>query len=352
MGLGIVIAVEDAPDVELADAASVEVNERMGEMTTYSIRYPADIQEGDITPLVDSRLDAGTNLTILVSVQDTLHCLVKGPVYSQKIHLRHGGAGSYVDIIGGDSSLEMDRETKSAVWPDVADSDAVQTILGTYGLSADIQPTDARHLEAKHSLVQRGTDLRFVRNLARRNGYLFWLTCDTSGVETAHFKRPPIEGNGDTELIMNLETPNIQALDITWDVERPTSIEGLQLDMNTKTDLDGAVDDSPQTLLGSAGLRDVACGRRSVHLSAPADDTGDMLARSRGALIEADWFIRATCNTSVNQLGTLVRAHSVVNVRGLGSRHSGRYFVSGVRHVIDAAAHRMDLELVRNGWGA
>jgi hypothetical protein len=352
MGLGIVIAVEDAPDVELAEAASVEVNERMGEMTTYSIRYPADIEEGDIGRLIDSRLDAGTNLTILVSVQDTLHCLVKGPVYSQKIHLQHGGAGSWVDIIGADSSLSMDRETKSAVWPDVADSDAVQTILCTYGFAPDVQPTDARHLETKHSLVQRSTDLRFVKNLARRNGYLFWLTCDASGIETAHFKRPPVDGNGDTELIMNLESSNIQALDITWDVERPTSIEGLQLDMNTKTDLDGGMDQPPQTLLGVAGLREVTCDRRSVHLSAPADDTGDMLARSQGALLEADWFIRATCNTSVNQLGTLVRAHSVVNVRGLGSRHSGKYFISGVRHVIDAATHLMDLELVRNGWGA
>ena len=63
-------------------------------------------------------------------------------------------------------------------------------------------------------------------------------------------------------------------------------------------------------------------------------------------------FIRATCETSLPTLGKLVRAHTVVEVKGAGSRYSGKYLVSGVRHKIDAEAHKMSIELVRNGWGA
>lgn len=352
MGLGIAIAVEDVPDEELAQAASVEVYERMGEATTYKIRYPVDISEGDITMLGESRINAGSNLSVLVPVQETIHCIVKGPVYSQKIHLLHGGEGSWVEVIGADSSIAMDRETKSAIWSDVTDSDAVSGILGNYGYTPDVESTNARHLEAKHTLVQRGTDLRFVKRLARRNGFLFWITCDSTGIETAHFKHPPIDESEDAELIINLESPNLPALDISWDVERPTSVEGLQLDLNSKENLDGGVDQPPQTVLGDAGLIDITGDKRSVHLSAPADDAGDMQSRGEGLLIEADWFIRATCHTSLNQLGGLVRAHTMVNVRGAGTRHSGRYFVAGVRHIIDATKHRMELELLRNGWGS
>ena len=47
MGLGIAIAVGGSPDAELANATWVEVYERMGEMTTYRIRYDFDVQEGD-----------------------------------------------------------------------------------------------------------------------------------------------------------------------------------------------------------------------------------------------------------------------------------------------------------------
>lgn len=351
MGLGIEIAVDGTPDPELANADRVEVVERMGNTATYTIRYPVDISEGDITWVADPRIDAGGTLSILVPVDDTTHCLVKGPVYSQKIHIQHGGAGSWVEVTGADTSIIMDRETKSAVWADGTDSDAVSAILGNYGYTADVETTNAAHPEDKHTLIQRDTDLRFVRRLARRNGFLFWVTCDDSGTETAHFKRPPIDESEDAELIINLDSPNIDTLDISWDVERPTSIVGLQLDLNGKTDLDGAVAQSPQTVLGDAGLSQITGDTRSVHVSAPADDAGDMQARGQGALIEADWFIRASCQTSLNQLGRLVRAHRLVNLRGAGSRHSGLYFVASVRHIIDAAAHRMELELIRNGWG-
>ena len=68
-------------------------------------------------------------------------------------------------------------------------------------------------------------------------------------------------------------------------------------------------------------------------------------------IIEASWFIRATCQTSLDRLASVVRAHSVVEIQGAGKRHSGKYFVSAVRHTIDPAMHRMDLELVRNAWG-
>ncbi len=351
MGLGIAITVDGVQDPELENASGVEVHERMGEATTYMIRYPVDISEGDMTLLGDGRIDAGSKLSVLVPIEETTHCLVKGPVYSQNIHLQHGGEGSSVVVSGADTSIVMDRETKSAVWSDVADSDAVLAILGNYGLLPDVEPSNARHLETKHSLVQRGTDLRFIRQLARRNGCLFWITCDATGIETAHFKRPPIDGSEEAELIINLESPNLASIDISWDVERPTSVEGLQLNLNDKTNIEGGSAQTPQTILGDAGLRAITGDIRSVHVSAPSDDAGDMLARCEGALIEADWFIRASCDTSLNRLGGLVRAHSIVNVRGAGSRHSGKYFVAGVRHIIDASAHRMELELLRNGWG-
>ena len=352
MGLGAAIAVNGTPDAELALATSIEVHERMGETTTYTIRFDVDISGGDLPALVDSRLAPGSMLSILVPISQTNFCLVKGPVHSQQVHLAHGGAGSWVDVKGSDTSVVMDRESRSAVWSDVADSDAVSSILGTYSYSPDVQATSAQHLEAKHTLVQLESDLHFVRRLARRNGFLFWVTSDDSGQETAHFKRPPVDDPAEAEIVINLDSPNVDNVDINWDVERPTSMEGKQLDMNSKSDLDMAVSGPVQTVLASKGLAAITGDTRSVHLSAPVDDTGDLTARGQGALIEAELFIRATCETSLPTLGKLVRAHTVVEVKGAGSRYSGKYLVSGVRHKIDAEAHKMSIELVRNGWGA
>jgi hypothetical protein len=350
MGLGAAIAVNGTAEEDLAEAVLIEVSERSGEATSYRIDYNLDIRDGDLPLLVDGRLDPGSEFSILVPTESEVHCLVKGPVHGQQIRLKHGGAGSMLTVIGSDTSMVMDHETRTIQWDDVTDSDAVTSILANYGYTLDVEATSAGHFTDKHALIQRDSDLRFVNRLARRSGYLFWVTCDASGVETAHFKRPPLEGQPDTELIINLDSPTIESFDITWDVERPTSVIGLQLDLNSLSDIDGGVAVSPQTVLGDQGLQAITGDARSVHVLAPADDAGNLQARGNGLLTESDWFIRATCETTLHALGGLVRVHTLVNVRGAGSRYSGTYFVSAVRHLIDAAAHRMEVTLLRNGW--
>jgi hypothetical protein len=356
MGLELSITVDGAHDAELSEPDSVEVYERMGEMTVYSLRYPVAIDAGDFPLLADARLTAGSVLAVSTVSAGKPVCLVKGPVFAQRMELKHGGVDSFVFVRGADTSLAMDRENRGEVWPDVTDSDAVSSVLARYGLVADVEATAAGHFENKHALVQRETDLRFVRRLARRNGCLFWLTCDEAGVETAHFRRPRLDAEASAELVINLSgagsEPNLEALEISWDAERPTSATAAELDMNTKDDIDGAVAASPLAPLGASALASVAPGTRSLHLSAPADDAGDLRARGEAALIEAGFFVSARCRTTRRALGSVVRAHTLVNLRGAGSRHSGKYWCAGVRHVIDADGHHMDVELLRNAWGA
>jgi hypothetical protein len=350
MGSGVSIAVKGVTDPELVNAVSIEVSERMGQATAYTLRYDLDISGGDIPLLTDSRLDQGSELSVMVSVDNTTYCLVKGPVFSHNIHIKHGGAGSTLDIRGADTSVKMDRESGSAIWTDLTDSDAVQSILAKYGYTPDVESTSAGHYEKKHTLIQRESDLSFVRRLARRNGFDFWISYDSFGIETAHFKRPPLGESPSAQLVINLDSPGTGALDIEWDVEHPTSIEGKQLDLNTKADIDVTVQQSPQTLLGDLGLADITGDTRSVHLSAPADDSGDLRSRGEAAQIEADWFIHAGCQVKMADLGKLVRAHTVVEVRGAGSRHSGKYYVSSVKHKINPSDHIMEIELIRNSW--
>lgn len=350
MSLGVFIAVNNIPDPELGGADRVEVYERMGDSTLYSIFYPEDISEEDFSLLKEQRLDPNSILSILVPIDAIPECLVKGPVYSQQIHFENGGAGSSLEVRGGDNTLTMDREFKSTIWANVTDSEATIAILGSYGLIPNVTFTPARHLELKHSLVQRSTDLQFIRRLARRNGCLFWIDCNAIGLETAHFQRPQLDGQAAVDLIINRDNTNVQSFDLHWDVERPTSVVGKQLDLSNKSILDGDLSRSPQSDLATQHLQSITGDTRSTHVTAPSDDAGNVRARSEGALIEADWFVQLKCQTSVKQLGQLVRANTIANVVGIGSRHSGKYLVESVRHIIDATGHTMEVELIRNAW--
>jgi hypothetical protein len=157
----------------------------------------------------------------------------------------------------------MDREFQSVAWADSTDSDAVSEIIGNYDMEGDITDTDSKHEEDKHTLVQRETDLRFIRRLARRNGFYFWITYDKdSETETAHFKRPELDEDPDVTLNINASIPTIQVFDLSWNAENPTSVTGTQLNLNDKKDLSGDLDETPQSILGeknyliSLGTRD------------------------------------------------------------------------------------------------
>ena len=352
MARGVAIRVNGAPDETATAATAVNITECVGQPTYFTLEYPFDTADGDFPLLKEGRLGPGSELAVFVSTGGTSECLAKGPVYGQKIHFSHGGSGSTLSVQGGDSLVKLDRENKAVAWADLTDSSAVSSILSQAGLAADVETTQAGHLESKHTLIQRETDLSFIRRLARRNGFHFWITCDESGVETAHFKRPALDGAPACDLVINLTDPrpNVTSLDISWDLERPTQTDSTELDLNSKSDITGAVQQSPLTPLGGVGFSQIASEPRTAHVSAPVDDSADLQARSEGTLIDASFFLRASGSTTASVLGKVLRSHTLVNVRGAGTRHSGVWFCSRVRHSIDADEHRMDFDLIRNGW--
>ena len=351
MNSGLAIAVNGQDDAELAQAASVEVSEQLGQATTFCLRYGLDILSGDIPYLTDSRIDAGSEISVKVYLDNKPYCLVKGPVHGHSIHMEHGGSGSTIDVRGSDTSVKMDRESQSVVWKDLTDSDAAQSIISKYGYTPDVETTKAGHYENKHTLVQRESDLSFLQRLARRNGFNFWITSDPVGIETAHFRRPQLQSSVAVQLKINIDSPSVTSLDLNWDVEQPTSISGMQLDLSSKSNMNLTIQKSPLLVLGDLSLTDITGDTRSLFLSAPSDDASDLQSRGEGAVIEADWFIHASCKTSVAAVMAIIRPYSVIELKGAGKRHSGKYFVSGVTHTIDAMEHKMEIQLIRNGWG-
>ena len=126
----------------------------------------------------------------------------------------------------------------------------------------------------------------------------------------------------------------------------------LQADFINKSTLTAEVTASPLTPPGTTALSDIATGTRTLHLYAPADDQAAVQARVEAALIQHSFFLVARGTTTAAALGRVLRAHTVVNLLGAGSRYSGKWFCSAVKHTLTTTEHRMDFELIRESWGA
>jgi hypothetical protein len=288
----------------------------------------------------------------------TGQCIFDGYALSHKIHLDSGITNSTLVVWGQDASWLMNLTEKVKEWVNVTDATVANTIFGDYGITpsdqnlADDSPS---HTEDGHSLMQRGSDIQFLRNLARRNGKVCRIACaDQPGVRTGYFATPSLDGDPVVTLTLtDVQNWTVKALDLEWDATRPTSVIARQA-LFSDPDPEGASADTVDSglpALSDRTLADFTGQPMTVLLAAPVDDAGELTLRAQALLRDAAWFVRGEGEADVERLGMVLRAGMVVAIAGIGALHSGRYLVWRVRHVIGQDQHTMKFTLVRNAVG-
>jgi len=350
-----------AADEALYDAlALVEVEENIDLPGAIELSLPVDrSKDGDLTFVSDPRFKPFANLALVAQLEDGQpECLFDGYVLSHKVHLETGITASTLKVWGQDAEWLMNLEEKAREWADVTDADVARSIFGEY----DIEPASANsdddspaHNETGHTLMQRGSDIQFLRRLARSNGKVCRIACaGEPGDRTGYFAKPNLDGEPIATLSLNdPEVWSVDALDIDWDVTHPTAVKARQA-LFTDDDEDGVGSepaDSGLSLLDVRGAADFAGRAMTVLLTAPVDDAGELSLRATAVLRDAGWFVRCEGEADVARTNAILRAGTVVQLDGLGSLHSGKYFVWSVRHRIDSETHKMRFVLVRNAVG-
>lgn len=340
--------------------SSLEVEENADLPGAIQLNLPVSRSDaGDLIYSGDSRFKPFANLAVVATPEGkSAECIFDGYILSHKLHLETGTTASTLQVWGQDASWLMNLEEKVKEWVNVTDADVANAIFDDYGITPSLDNSNddsPSHTEDGHTLMQRGSDIQFLRNLARRNGKLCRVVCaDKPGKRTGYFVKPKLDG--DPVVILTLNDPEawtVDALDIDWDITRPTAVKASQALFNDD-DEDGVsadTSDSGLALLDARGLADFSGKSMTVLLTAPVDDSGELTLRAQSLLREADWFVRCEGEADVSRLHAVLRAGTVVRIEGIGSLHSGKYYIWSVRHTITAEAHKMKFVLVRNAVG-
>ena len=350
-----------ADDQLLTVMGAIEVEENADLPGAIQLTLPVDSDgNGDLTFVNDARFQPFSNLAVVATPDGgSDQCIFDGYVLSNKLHLQKGTTGSTLQVWGQDASWLMNLEEKIKEWVDVTDADVANSIFGDYGITPDDSNTDddsPSHTEDGHSLMQRASDIQFLRSLARRNGKFCRVACtDTPGQRTGYFSKPSLSGDPAVTLELNDPTEwTVDALDLDWDVSRPTEVKAAQA-LFDDSDEDGAsVDqtDSGLDLLSDRDLPTFSGKTMTVMLTAPVDAADELTLRAESVLREAGWFVRCEGQADLSRLHAVLRVGTIVQINGAGSLNSGNYFVWSVRHTIDKQAHKMNFVLVRNAIGS
>jgi phage protein D len=314
---------------------------------------------GDLTMVNDDTFRPFANLAVVVTPEGgTPECIFDGYVLSHKLHLDHGVTASTLQVWGQDASWLMNLDEKVKEWSDVTDSAVASSIFGDYGMTPSPDNTaddSASHTESGHTLMQRASDIQFLRQLARRNGKLCRVAAGAAaGQLTGYFAKPNLDAPAAVTLTLNdPEKVMVSALDFEWDVTRPTEVAARQALFTDDSDggVSGDASDAGLTLLADRGLAEFAGRAMKAMLTTAVDDAGELQMRATSLLREGGFFVRCTGEVDLAALGSVLRVGSVVEIDGAGSVHSGKYFVWSVRHAITLDAYKMTFVLVRNAVG-
>lgn len=349
-----------ADDALYSSISALEVEENADLPSALRMTLPVALDSsGDLTFVGDARFKPFANVAVVVNADgQTSHCIFDGYVLSHKLHVDSGVTSSTLEVWAQDATWMMNLEEKVREWADVTDADVASTIFGEYGITpADDNSSDdsPSHTEDKHTLMQRASDIQFLRMLARRNGKLCRVACtDTPGDRTGYFAKPAVDGDAAVRIpLHDPQSPAVDALDFEWDVTRPSAVKASQalFDDNTPTGVSGDASDSGLTALDARDLPTFAGQTMTVLLTTPVDDAGELMQRAQSVLRESGWFVRCEGEVDAARLQDVIRAGTVVQIDAAGSLNSGKYFVWSVRHTIAPDSHRMRFTLVRNAVG-
>src|SRR5262249_49864785 len=150
-------------------------------------------------------------------------------------------------------------------------ADVAASIFGNYGITPSDENSDddsPSHTEDGHSLMQRASDIQFLRLLARRSGKVCRVACaDKPGQRTGYFAKPKLGGDPDATLTLNdPDKWTVHALDLDWDVSKPSAVVARQalFSDSSESGASADTDDSGLAAMSDRSLADFAGKPMSV----------------------------------------------------------------------------------------
>ncbi len=255
-----------------------------------------------------------------------------------------------LEIWGMDKSVLLDREEKLKAWPSVKDSDIANQIFSEYQLTPVVTDTTLVHDEEVSTIIQRETDMQFLKRLALRNGYECYVQGDFGYFQPPNIDaaspQPVLSAHFGHETTLNFINLNVNALS-------PSNVAMFQVNRMSKETIDVSVESTQQTELGGMNAEsllgmNIPPARNYVARNCASDDP-EMTALCQGLFHSAEWFVTAEAEVRATLYAHVLLPRATVTVKGIGETHSGVYYVSHVTHMFGPGGYIQRIKLKRNG---
>jgi hypothetical protein len=297
---------------------------------------------------------------LVVTLGGVPRVLSDGVITHRELSPGAGPGTGKLTITGEDISVMMDLEERSAEYP--AQDETIianRLILGyaPYGVVPTVIPPPVVDppIPIERVPVQQGTDRAYLRQMADRFGYVFYVKAGpVPGVNTAYWGPPTRIGVPQRALSVNLGGhSNVTDLTFRTDGLGPTQVAGHLQDRLTNATM--PVRSLVSLRLPLAAMPDWLVNQPNVRTKAFRDSGLSILqalARAQGAADATVDSVTATGKLDALRYGDVLAARELVGVRGAGWQHDGLYYVKKVTHTLTHGHYGQEFTLTRDGSGS
>lgn len=299
-------------------------------------------------------------VVIIVTLNGSSNVIMDGVITNHQITPGSGGSQSVLTITGEDVSALMNQQDFSGFpFPAIPAEGRVALLLAKYailGIIPLIVPSILIDVPIPTTIIpsQRGTDLAYIKSLADRVGYVFYISPGPKpGLNVAYWGPKIKLGVPQPALNIDMDAhTNVENLSFQFDNQKnkiPTVFIYNEL---TKvvipvpippiTPLNpplGLIPPLPTSLGDFQPVRD-DLSKRSITQ-----------AIMIGLASAAQWAEAVTGSGELNVLryGRVLKARQLVGVRGAGPAFDGLHYVTSVTHKIKRGEYKQSFQLSRNG---
>jgi hypothetical protein len=309
------------------------------------------LEDGSWTVQDDERFRPWAKVRIEAAFGSVVEEVMSGFVKDVQAEYPAERGGSRVTVSCQDHSLLLDREAVETIWGEdalISDGAIVSQIVQRYGGELSQADDGGEGLQVEN-LPQNMTDIRFLQERARVNGYecLF---------REAELYFGPWRLSGDTQpsiMIYAGKDTNCISFSVKDDGHKPDQV-AYQVAPETGTENAEQIVTANLPVLGtraaneaSAALGDFAWRPRREGLSTDQE----MAAMAQKLANEESMKISVDGELNGSLYGHVLLVAELVGVDGAGERYSGTYYVDRVSHRFDTAGYTQTFRLLRNAYG-
>jgi hypothetical protein len=298
-----------------------------------------------------------TRVIVLVTLGGAPNVLMDGVVTRQEIAPSSEPGQSTLTITGEDLSALMDLVDLTGVpYPGMPEVARVYSILARYAAFGVVPiavppiPPDVP-IPTGRIPIHWGTDRAYLRSLASRAGYVFYVEPGPLAGQSIAYWGPDVRiPIPQPALSVNMDAhTNVESLSF--------SLDGLQ----KKIVIYNILDPITQKIAIPIPVPNITVLRPSLTLkpSPPlrveqqtgAATNNPALAAQEilGILFNASSSVTASGQLDVLRYGRVLRSRMLVGVRGAGLAYDGLYYVESVTHELERGKYRQSFELSRDG---